>query len=721
LKNIILAASFIIPFCVYLYTLHPTVSPYRDSGDMVTAASTLGLAHPPGYPLYVMAGKIFTTVFRAGNTAYEMNVMSAFFAAAGLLLLALTIINLSGALVFPLLAVFFLAFTPSYWRLAQVSEMYSLNAFFTALILYLMAKQYGLGDKENTKLEALSLYAVSLLCGLACANHPTIIFIAPPLAWLALRSKNLKLSNYGAALLFFGAGISAYFFLPLRFATGPVSSWGKPDSINSFLRMVTRADYGGLRLHPEESKFSWDVPLVLSHLWVYIKSLVEQFTIIGALLGMWGIFIKRKEKYYRFLALSLVIAGPLFIIFSNLPPAEKTTLPILEPHLLLPNVIFALFIAAGISKASEYGLISKLFIICAVAGLFFIKLPQCSYRVHFYAYDYGKNLFKTSPPGSIIYDPDDSTAFITTYDQLVLGQRPDVKLAAYFRTRWGYELMKKRHPDILPYRDIVSGQELARVLLDYNRDRVPVFAELPGKFPQGYLSYPNGLMYKLSARGEFLPSSLAFELYSFHNDLDDKPEYDFFTRQIISYYCSAHNNIGLSLSKLGRMEEARAQYQLALSINPELEAAVNNMGTLEFSLKNFAASEKQFLRVLELNSKNPSALYNIATTYRAMKNNRAAEGYLEKAWQDFGYADAGNELGLMALESGSAEQAEKIFKSVVERNPGYSLAYFNLGLAQKKLGSYVDAKHSFEAYLSTTHDPNDRRETTAIINTLPNK
>jgi tetratricopeptide (TPR) repeat protein len=169
------------------------------------------------------------------------------------------------------------------------------------------------------------------------------------------------------------------------------------------------------------------------------------------------------------------------------------------------------------------------------------------------------------------------------------------------------------------------------------------------------------------------------------------------------------------------MEEARAQYQLALSINPELEAAVNNMGTLEFSLKNFAASEKQFLRVLELNSKNPSALYNIATTYRAMKNNRAAEGYLEKAWQDFGYADAGNELGLMALESGSAEQAEKIFKSVVERNPGYSLAYFNLGLAQKKLGSYVDAKHSFEAYLSTTHDPNDRRETTAIINTLPNK
>jgi tetratricopeptide (TPR) repeat protein len=722
LKRIILASYFIIPFCVYLYTLHPTVSPYRDSGDLITAASTLGLAHPPGYPLYALAGKAFTAIFKLGNTAYRMNVMSAFFAAAGLFLLALAIIGLFDGAMFAGIAVIFLAFSTSYWRLAQVSEMYSLNAFLAALILYLAAKQYGCPQAENRKQEALSLYAISFICGLACANHPTIIFIAPPLVWLALSSKNLKPVNCLSAVIFFCIGLSAYLFLPLRSVTDPVSSWGKPDTLTSFFRMVTRSDYGGLRLHPEESKFSWDVPVVLSHLWVYLKSLVDQFTVIGALLGLWGMFIKRNEKYFQFLIGSLVIAGPIFVIFSNLPPAEKTTLPILEPHLVFPNVIFALFIAAGINKFSKYGFIPKALILCSAAALLFIKLPLCSYRNHFYAYDYGKNLFKTTPAGSVIYDPDDPTAFITTYNQAVMGLRPDVKLAAYFRTRWGYELLKRRHPDILPNRDIASGQELARVLLDYNRARLPVFAELPSKFPQGYLAFPIGLLYRLSTQNEFVPPSGGlFEFYSAHNELSDKPEYDFFTRQVISYYAAAHNNIGLSFSSLKWNDEARMQYYLALSINPELEAAVNNVGTLEFSIKNYSEAEQRFQRVLELNNQSPSVLYNIATTYRAMKNNRAAEEFLERAWQDFGYADAGNEIGLMSLESGNAEQAERMFKSVLGRHSGYSLAYFNLGLAQKKLGRYEEARRSFEAYLSMTQDSTDRKETMAIINSLPKK
>ena len=84
MKKLSLAVFFAIPFCVYLYTLHPTVAPYRDSGDLIVAASTLGIAHPPGYPLYVLTGKIFLSLLKLGNEGYVMNVMSAFFAAAAL-------------------------------------------------------------------------------------------------------------------------------------------------------------------------------------------------------------------------------------------------------------------------------------------------------------------------------------------------------------------------------------------------------------------------------------------------------------------------------------------------------------------------------------------------------------------------------------------------------------------------------------------------------------
>ena len=54
--------------------------------------------------------------------------------------------------------------------------------------------------------------------------------------------------------------------------------------------------------------------------------------------------------------------------------------------------------------------------------LFALKLPQCYYRDHFFAYDYGRNILKTLPKGSIIYDPDDPTAFIVSYLQVSAGK-----------------------------------------------------------------------------------------------------------------------------------------------------------------------------------------------------------------------------------------------------------------------------------------------------------
>jgi hypothetical protein len=45
-------------FWVYVQTLAPTVS-FFDSGELIAAAYTLGVAHPPGYPLYVSLGGYF--------------------------------------------------------------------------------------------------------------------------------------------------------------------------------------------------------------------------------------------------------------------------------------------------------------------------------------------------------------------------------------------------------------------------------------------------------------------------------------------------------------------------------------------------------------------------------------------------------------------------------------------------------------------------------------
>ena len=37
---------------LYTATVEPSV-PAGDSGELITAAATFGVAHPPGYPLYI--------------------------------------------------------------------------------------------------------------------------------------------------------------------------------------------------------------------------------------------------------------------------------------------------------------------------------------------------------------------------------------------------------------------------------------------------------------------------------------------------------------------------------------------------------------------------------------------------------------------------------------------------------------------------------------------
>lgn len=68
---------FFSSFFVYLLTLYPTVGT-EDSGELITSAATLDIAHPPGYPLYTLLGKLFTIIIPFGNIGWRVNLMSAF-------------------------------------------------------------------------------------------------------------------------------------------------------------------------------------------------------------------------------------------------------------------------------------------------------------------------------------------------------------------------------------------------------------------------------------------------------------------------------------------------------------------------------------------------------------------------------------------------------------------------------------------------------------------
>ena len=77
-KKIIGLMIFFISIIVYLFTIAPSIS-WGDSAELITVAYTMGIAHPSGYPLFTLLGKLFT-FFPLGTVAFRVNLMSAIFA-----------------------------------------------------------------------------------------------------------------------------------------------------------------------------------------------------------------------------------------------------------------------------------------------------------------------------------------------------------------------------------------------------------------------------------------------------------------------------------------------------------------------------------------------------------------------------------------------------------------------------------------------------------------
>src|SRR5207244_3255003 len=67
-----------------------------DSGELIVAARFLGVAHPPGFPLYLMLAHL-ASVVPIGNVAARVNFASAFFAALAAAMLTLVVTELGTA------------------------------------------------------------------------------------------------------------------------------------------------------------------------------------------------------------------------------------------------------------------------------------------------------------------------------------------------------------------------------------------------------------------------------------------------------------------------------------------------------------------------------------------------------------------------------------------------------------------------------------------------
>ena len=128
-------------FVFYAATAAPSVATlFDDSLEFQVVLPTLGIAHPSGYPLYTLLGKLFTLLLPFRDPAGRVNLLSALCAGAALGVLYLLAQKVAGNRAAAATATALFALSPAWWSQATIAEVYALHGLFVVLFLYLLLR-----------------------------------------------------------------------------------------------------------------------------------------------------------------------------------------------------------------------------------------------------------------------------------------------------------------------------------------------------------------------------------------------------------------------------------------------------------------------------------------------------------------------------------------------------------------------------------------------------
>jgi len=331
LVGIVAAALFVGSFLLYVSTMAPSVVP-GDSAEFQFVPYILGIAHPPGYALYVLLGKIFT-LLPLGSVAYRMNLFTALLGALTVSITYLIILQLSSkkpstlaAQAPAILGAAAFAVSANLWQHSTFTNAHTLTAALAALALFLLLAWDKSGNDRW-------LYTFALTCGLGLTHHPLMLISFPAFAAFILLVRPQLLLNpkkLAALGLLFLLGLSVYVYYPIRSAPpfGPQAM----NTLEGFLRVITAQ---GLRMNL--FPFSWqEQPQRVLALKTLLGLQYDSFAILLGVAGAIWLVLKRRKV---FVLLALFFALNSAFIMNTIQDVMK--------YLHLPFMAYAVWISCG--------------------------------------------------------------------------------------------------------------------------------------------------------------------------------------------------------------------------------------------------------------------------------------------------------------------------------------------------------------------------------------
>ena len=181
INHILGALSFILPFILYISTMAPTTS-FWDCGEFIATSYILGVPHPPGSPLFLLLGNVFSQIPLFADIGARVNILSPLASALSVMFLYYIIVylieefngkseNISKIIINNMsafIAALTFAVTDSHWFNAVESEVYALSTFFTAIVIWIILKW---NRSDNTSWQSRYLLLIAYMLGLAIGIH----------------------------------------------------------------------------------------------------------------------------------------------------------------------------------------------------------------------------------------------------------------------------------------------------------------------------------------------------------------------------------------------------------------------------------------------------------------------------------------------------------------------------------------------------------------------
>ena len=493
------ALVFVLSLLLYIWTLAPTVT-LVDSGELIIAARSLGVAHPPGFPLYLMLAHLASLV-PIGSVAQRVNFASSLFAALACGMLTLVVaellhiseilrastrprkkrkdkrssprptVGIIESRQLPILAAavtggLLFACSRTLWSYATIAEVYTLNSLLILMIFLLLLRWRRRVIEARTLASRGTLAAAAnadhllllgaIVFGLALGvHHVTVALALPALAVIVYQTERASFfvskKFLYCALFSLVALVVVYSYLPLAAARDPILNWGNPRSISAIWSHISGWQYR-VFLSFSPANIASQLPQLLRFL---LREFAAPWLPLTLCFGGVGFVTALKRDHATLFFLLLIVIADIGYVLNYDIAEDK------DAYYLPTFIAIAIAAALGVLRVLQFlserlrrgsGYITLVLVALVLPAIALASnWPYNNRRHYFIAHDYVDNILGSIEPNGLVLTLDWQVASPMLYVQQIERRRSDVQVVDLnlLRRSWYFDYLKRACPELM--------------------------------------------------------------------------------------------------------------------------------------------------------------------------------------------------------------------------------------------------------------------------------